>query len=192
MGAPELRPVLLFVLAISLSLGACGSAPETGTPPPAPPAAAANTEPTERACELLPRAEAEAVLGSPIEDVGDESNPAQMGAFTRSSCFYRASAGSVQLIVHAFPDSGAASARYEALRKRYSGNDAQDVEGLGKRGFGYREEVTVLAGRWHLTVKLLREGAGKITSYSDTEAMGRLRAEERPIAEKAIGRLPPA
>ena len=191
MGVPTLCVRLPVVLAASLLL-ACGSAPETSPPPAPPAAAAAATGPTERACELLPRAEAEAVLGSPIEDVSDESDPAQMGAFTRSSCFYRASAGSVQLIVHTFPDSGAASARYEALRKRYSGIDAQDVEGVGKRAFGYREEVTVLAGRWHLMVKLLREGAGKITSYSDTEAMGRLWAEERPIAAKAIGRLPPA
>ena len=39
-------------------------------------------------------------------------------------------------------------------------------------------------------VKLLREGAGKITSYSDAAALAGLLAEERPIAAKAIERLP--
>jgi hypothetical protein len=113
-----------------------------------------------------------------------------MGAFQRSSCFYRGAGGSVQLILHTFSDSGTAATRYDGLRKRYSPNDSEDVEGLGERAFAYHEELTVLVGRRHLMVKLLREGAGKITSYSDAAALAGLLAEERPIAAKAIERLP--
>lgn len=177
----------------SLVALSCTAPPEdkaAGSAAP-PPAAATNTGPTDRACGLLTRADAEAVLGTPVKDVSDESDPQSIGAMTRSSCFYRGEGGSVQLIVHSFADPAAAAARFSQLRARYPGSDSKAVDGLDEGGFTHLEELVVLTGRRHLMVKLLREGAGKITDYSNAAAMDQLLATEREIARTAMGRLPP-
>lgn len=193
MGAPNrhARPWACFftpIVTLACAAPPQDKAAETGTPPPA---ASANAGPTDRACELLTRADAEAVLGTPVKDVSDESDPQSLGAMTRSFCFYRGEGGTVQLVLHSFADVAAAAARFAELRARYPGTDSRTVDGLGEGGFTHLEELVVLTGRRHLMITLLREGAGKITDYSNASAMDQLLAIEREIARKAIGRLPP-
>src|SRR5687768_5381440 len=116
----SLRP---WVAGAALAAIACGDAPSTSDAPPAsapPPAAAARQSAptqTERACELLTKAEAASILGSAIEDDADESSLSPLGdKALQGSCYYEGDGGSVKLTVVKHIDANYASERFARLR----------------------------------------------------------------------------
>ena len=184
---------LLWLCGISIVTAACSGGADTSSTPAQddePPAAtAAQSVTTDKACELLTKAEAQTALGSPIEDVNDESAPTPIGTMLRSSCYYESEdGGSVTLTLSRYDDAQNAATKFDALKRMYGA--AREVPNLGDAAFAERETLVIKQGNVHLLIKLDPEGANKIVNYSDTKAMDALLAVERQIASRALGRLP--
>ena len=193
-GLSLLRPCLVCA---TVAMMACG---ETSSTTREPPAADTNTASqnrptnTEKACDLLTKADAEAALGSSIEDVTDESRPTPVGdKVLRGFCYYEGDGGSVSLTVNKHIDGAFAAERFAGFKQRYDGDESyRPLPGLGEDAFAEREELLVKRGDLILIIELKREGPDKPQHYGDKPALDRLAAAERKIAAEALSRLPGA
>jgi hypothetical protein len=195
--APELLPLRPWFLAIALTCAACSDSPPDAAPHLEQQATAhveqqaiANTE---NACELLTEEDAEAALGSPIEDETDESSLRPMGEKVLSGrCYYEGDGGSVSLSVQKHVDAAYAGERFALYRKR-SNNDPsfRFLDGLGDEAFAERERLHVKRGDLVLVIELKYSGERQLKHYSDKPGLEALAADERKIAQQALQRLPP-
>ncbi|MDP9176061.1 MAG: hypothetical protein M3O61_00105 [Gemmatimonadota bacterium] len=161
------------------------SASASGEPVPV----AAGSVKTDNACQLLTKAEAQGVFGSPINDVGDESKPFPIGTMLRSSCFYRSDdGGTITVTLSTYENEQDAADKFARLKRMYRG--ARPVASLGEDAFAENEALVIKQGSRHLLIDLKPGGADKITNYSDTKQMDALLARERQVAVTALARLP--
>ena len=186
--APPLRSLRPWFIVIALTLAACSDSSRDTQPPLQ--QAAANTE---KACELLTQADAEATLGSSIEDDTDESSLTPMGEKVLSGrCYYEGDGGSVSLSVQKHIDAAYATDRFASYRNRSDSDPSfRSLDGLGDEAFAERERLHVKRGDLILVIELKREGERKLKHYSDKAGLDALAADERKIAERALRRLPP-
>src|SRR5688572_22820221 len=189
----SLRP---WFACAALAAIACGSAPPAGgIPSEAEPASTARATPTntEKACELLTRADAEAILGSAIEDDVDQSALTPMGdKALLGSCYYDGDGGSVTLSVQKHIDAAYAAERFARLKDRHDTDPSfRAMPDLGEDGFAEHDMLHVKRGDLILTIELRRKGERKLKHYGDKEGLDRFAAEKREIAAAALKRLPP-
>jgi hypothetical protein len=190
-GALPLTPWLACVATV---LAACGS-PSSRPPDTPPPGEAKQEQPiaTENACELLTKTDAEAALGSPVEDVADESRPTPMGdKVLGGRCFYKGDGGSVALSVQKHIDASYAGERFAKLRNRHDTDPSfRPQSGLGEEAFAEHDYLHVKRGDLIISIELRPKGERKLKHYGDTPGLEALAADERKIAEQALRRLPP-
>ena len=147
----------------------------------APAARAGDPKPVD-ACALLPKAEAEKVLGGPVKDA--EHPLDGMGNFAITSCTYHTVAGGsrISLIVMAATDPASAKASYEMDKKTnvtHMQAEPKDVVGIGDAAFwtsGVAPSLRVLKGRVGLSVIVSGESGpdGKVRTVAEG-AVERLR-----------------
>src|SRR5215216_3474926 len=118
-GVPSPRP---WLVCAALTLAACSSEPSPQSETPSTQArTATQNRPsnTENACQLLTKADAEAILGSPVEDTTDESRPTPLGdKVLRGFCYYEGDGGSVSLSVNKHIDAAYAAERFAGFKSR--------------------------------------------------------------------------
>ena len=191
-----LRP---WVAGAALAAMACGDAPSASdassasAPPPSAAARRAAPIQTEKACELLTRAEAESILGSAIEDDADESSLSPMGdKALQGSCYYEGDGGSVKLTVVKHIDVNYASERFARLRDRHDTDPSfRSMSSLGDEAFAEHDFLHVKRSDLILSIQLRRTGERKLKHFGDKPGLDALAADERTIAEEALKRLPP-
>lgn len=147
----------------------------------APAARAGDPKPVD-ACALLPKAEAERILGGPVKDA--EHPLDGVGNFAITSCTYHTVSGGarISLIVMAATDPASAKASYEmdkSTNATHMQSQPRDVAGIGEAAFwtsGVAPSLRVLKGRVGLSVIVSGESGpdGKV----------------RAVAEAAVKRLP--
>jgi hypothetical protein len=189
-----LRPSSLqpWPAGIAIVLIACGGA----SSPPAEDSEQADAKVpmnTERACELLTESDAEVALGSPIDDVSDESSVTPLGDKALGGrCFYKGDGGSVSLSVQKHIDAAYAGERFMRYRNRSDKDPSfRTLSGLGDDAFAEYERLHVKRGDLILIVELRYRGERKLKHYGDKPGLDALAADERKIAEQALLRLPP-
>lgn len=182
---------LTWLACVATLLAACGN-PST-SPPPNQAADQKQRPPTENPCELLTKADAEAALGSPIEDVADESRLMPMGdKVLTGRCFYKGDGGSVALAVQKHIDAEYASERFARLRDRHDTDPSfRPLSSLGEDAFAEHDFLHVKRGDLLITIELRHKGERKLKHYGDKPGLDALAADERKIAEQALQRLPP-
>jgi hypothetical protein len=187
-------PLTPWLACIATVLAACGS-PSTPPPDSPPPSEAKQQQPTatENACELLTKTDAEAALGSPVEDIADESRPTPLGDKVLSGrCFYKGDGGRVSLTVQKHIDAAYAAERFAKLRDRHDTDPSfRPQSGLGEDAFAEHDSLHVRRSDLLITVTLERTGERKLKHYGDQPGLEALAADERKIAEQALQRLPP-
>jgi hypothetical protein len=148
---------------------------------------------TERACDLLTKADAESILASPIEDDLDESTLTPRGDKVLSGrCYYEGDGGTVSLAVNKHIDAAFAGERFSRLRNRHDSDPSfRPIAGLGEDAFAEHDSLHVKRGDLILSVELKRTGERKLKHYADTEGLDTLAAEKREIAVEVLRRLPP-
>ena len=195
-GVLLLRPWFVGVVGVALAISACADSSPESTPPAQATPQAQQRAPanTERACELLTKADAEAILGSAIEDDVDQSAPTPMGdKVLLGSCYYDGEGGSVTLSVQKHIDAAYAAERFARLKDRHDTDPSfRAMPDLGEDGFAEHDMLHVKRGDLILTIDLRRKGERKLKHYGDKEGLDRLAAEKREIAAAALKRLPPA
>ena len=189
-----LRP---WLAGMAIGLIACSGA----SSPPTETASAADSTPadrnaptnTERACELLTKADAESILASSIEDDVDESSLTPLGdKALQGSCYYEGDGGSVSLTIVKHIDPAYAAERFARLRDRHDTDPSfRAMTDLGDDGFTEYDRLHVKRGDLILSIELKRTGERKLEHYSDKEGLDTLAAEKRAIAAEALKRLPP-
>ena len=183
-GVPKLRP---WFIGIALAFAACA-----GSPPEATQKQQGPTN-TEKACELLTKADAEAALGSPVDDESDESSLTPLGDKALGGrCYYEGKGGSVSLSVQKHIDAAYAGERFARYRNRSDRDPSfRALTGLGDDAFAEYERLHVKRGDLILIVELRYKGERKLKHYGDKPGLEALAADERQIAEEALRRLPP-
>jgi hypothetical protein len=185
---PSFQP-LLACLAIGVI--ACGAPPPEENARQEPAKAPMNTE---RACELLTKADAQSILASPIEDDVDESSPTPLGdKVLHGRCYYDGDGGSVALDVSKHIDAAFAGERFARLRNRHDTDPSfRAMSGLGEGAFAEHDSLHVKRGDLILSIELRRKGERKLKHYGDQAGLDTLAAEKREIAVEVLKRLPPA
>jgi len=189
-GVPLLRP---WFIGIALAFAACADSPPDATPPVDAKQGQQAPTNTEKACELLTKVDAEAALGSPIDDEADESSLTPLGDNALGGrCYYEGDGGSVSLSIQKHIDAAYANERFARYRNR-SDNDPsfRALNGLGDDAFAEYERLHVKRGDLILIVELRYKGERKLKHYGDKPGLEALAADERKIAEEALRRLPP-
>jgi len=183
-GVAQLRP---WFIGIAVAFAAC-----TASPPAAQQEQQTATN-TEKACELLTKVDAEAALGSPIEDESDESSLTPLGdKALLGRCYYEGDGGSVSLSVQKHVDAVYAGERFARYRNRSDKDPSfRSLTGLGDDAFAEYERLHVKRGDLILIVELRYKGERKLKHYGDKPGLDALAADERKIAEQALRRLPP-
>lgn len=148
---------------------------------------------TERACELLTKADAESILASPVEDDVDESTLTPMGdKVLRGRCYYEGDGGSIWMTVNKHIDAAYAGERFAKLRSRHDSDPSfRPMSGLGEDAFAEHDSLHIKRGDLLLSIELKRTGERKLKHYGDKEGIDTLAAEKREIAVEALKRLPP-
>lgn len=182
-GVPNLRP---WFIGLALAFAACAD-----SPPDAKEHQTATN--TEKACELLTKVDAEAALGSPIDDESDESSLTPLGDKALGGrCYYEGKGGSVSLSVQKHIDAAYAGERFTRARNRSDGDPSfRALTGLGDDAFAEHERLHIKRGDLILIVELRYTGERKLKHYGDKPGLEALAADERTIAEEALRRLPP-
>jgi hypothetical protein len=183
----------LCLTGMAIGLIACGGA---SSPPPS--ESTKQDDPkiptnTERACDLLTKADAASILASAVEDDVDESTLTPMGdKVLRGRCYYEGDGGSVSLTVNKHIDSAYAGERFAKLRNRHDSDPSyRAMSGLGEDAFAEHDSLHVKRGDLLLSIELKRTGDRKLKHYGDKEGIDTLAAEKREIALEALKRLPP-
>ena len=147
---------------------------------------------TERACELLTKADAEAILASPIEEDADERPVPMSDKVLLGRCYYEGDGGSVALSVAKHIDAAYAAERFAKLRNRHDTDPSfRAMPDLGEGGFAEHDMLHVKRGDLLLTIELRRTGERKLKHYADQASLDTLAKEKREIAAEVLKRLPP-